>query len=119
MQATVHTVPAFEHYKFSGEAQLRQVASNPTKKLNASLAIQLCYDWMRRNPHKITDQTLLSRIDGPTLPSVIIDGLVNCYWPGRCQALTHRGNAVYIDGAHTIDSLGICVDWFRRSVAGR
>lgn len=118
-QATVHIVPSFEHYKFPDETRFRQIASNPTKQLNASLAIQLCYDWMRKNPHKITDQNLLSRIDGPTLPSVIVDGLVNCYWPGRCHATKHRGNTLYIDGAHTIDSLGICVDWFRQSVAGR
>lgn len=119
MQATVYTVPAFEHYKFSDESQLHQIASNPTKKLNVPLAIQLCYDWIRKNPQKITDKNLLSLIDGTTLPSVIIDGLVKCDWPGRCHVLMHKGNTVYIDGAHTIDSLGICVDWFRQSVAGR
>lgn len=119
MQATVHTVPAFDYYKFPDETQFLRIASNPMVKLNASLAIQLSYDWIRKNPLKITDQNLLSRINGPTLPSVIVDGLMNCYWPGRCQALVHRGNTIYIDGAHTIDSLGICVDWFRQSVAGR
>lgn len=118
-QATVHTVPALEHYKFPVNSQFAQITSHPTKKLNASLAIQLCYDWIRKNPQKITDPDLLSRIDGSTLPSVIIDGLVNCYWPGRCHALMYKGNTVYMDGAHTLDSLGVCVDWFRQSVHGR
>lgn len=119
MQATVHTVPPFDYYQFLDETQFRQIASNPTVKLNASLAIQLSYDWIRKNPLKIRDQNLLSRIDGPTLPSVIVDGLINCYWAGRCQALVHLGNKIYIDGAHTVDSLDVCIDWYRQSVAGR
>lgn len=119
MQATVRAVPTLDDYKFPGEMEYRQIASNPTKKLNTPLAIELCYDWIRKNPQKIIDKKLLCDIEEPMLPAVIVDGLRNCNWPGRCQVVTHRGNNVYIDGAHTIDSLGICVDWFRQAVAGR
>lgn len=92
-----------------------QIASNPTKLRNASLAIQLSYDWIRKNPQKLKHKSLYHKLnssDGLTLPIEFTEALLNCYWPGRCQTLCHRNMTLYIDGAHTIDSLQLCVDWF-------
>lgn len=46
------------------------------------------------------------------LPTEITDALAKCYWPGRCQLLRYRNMTLYVDGAHTIDSLHLCIDWF-------
>ncbi|GAC92493.1 folylpolyglutamate synthase [Pseudozyma hubeiensis SY62] len=43
-------------------------------------------------------------------------GLEEARWPGRCQTVpTSRqgmGLTWYLDGAHTTDSLGVCLGWF-------
>lgn len=90
---------------------------------NSSLALQLSYDWIRKNHHKIENKLLyehLKSLDGGiTLKKEIAEGLVNCYWPGRCQILQYRNLTIYIDGAHTIDSLSLCIDWFTAATNSR
>lgn len=59
--------------------------------LNASLAIQLSYDWLRKHPDKVNNELLynLNNDDfGLTLHNDVVDGILNCFWPGRCQILT-------------------------------
>lgn len=50
-----------------------------------------------------------------TLKKEIVEGLVNCQWPGRCQTITYENLRIHIDGAHTIESLQLCIDWFNES----
>lgn len=50
--------------------------------------------------------------DDSSLPKAIADGLMQCDWPGRCQVVVRRNITFHIDGAHTADSLKLCVDWF-------
>ena len=41
--------------------------------------------------------------------------LFDTAWPGRCQLLTHKhfkNMRMYIDGAHTIESISCCLEWF-------
>lgn len=109
-------VPNFSDYKYHDEKLLNKIALNPTKLRNTSLAIQLSYDWIRKNPEKIANKSICKHLNssdgGLTLPKEIADALLNCYWPGRCQILIYRNITLYIDGAHTVDSLKLCVDWF-------
>lgn len=79
------------------------------------MAIQLSYDWIRKNQHKMKDQTIydyLRKSNGLKLPTKVKDALMNCHWPGRCQMIRYNNIQLYIDGAHTHDSLQLCVDWF-------
>lgn len=102
-------------YKWHDDNIFAEIASNPTKLKNSSLAIQLSYDWIRKNPDKLKNTSIyeyLKSSNGLTLPTEIAEGLAYCYWPGRCQTITYRNMTLYIDGAHTNDSLQLCVDWF-------
>lgn len=49
------------------------------------------------------------------LPQSFVDGLTATSWPGRCQTVADPVNSRiswYLDGAHTIESLDCCMDWF-------
>lgn len=89
MQASFHYVPPFSSYKYRDQAKLNEINENPAKKLNASLAIQLAFNWIKMNPNKIANNYALnSNEDGSiTLSDEIVAGLTNCFWPGRCQTL--------------------------------
>lgn len=51
------------------------------------------------------------------LPEQVVEGLQNARWPGRCQVVDDRqperqGVTWYLDGAHTVESLVCCAEWF-------
>ena len=48
---------------------------------------------------------------------LLTKGLQEARWPGRCQRVEDRyasrkGVRWYLDGAHTVESLQCCADWF-------
>ncbi|KAI0268375.1 FolC bifunctional protein [Gloeopeniophorella convolvens] len=50
-----------------------------------------------------------------TLPQNFIDGLKEARWPGRCQTVTdpvYPSTTWFLDGAHTVESLDCCAQWF-------
>lgn len=52
---------------------------------------------------------------GPFLPDSFRDGLVGARWPGRCQTVLDPKRTDltwYLDGAHTVESLVCCMQWF-------
>ncbi|KAL7339224.1 Mur ligase [Rhodotorula toruloides] len=63
--------------------------------------------------------SLPSSLIAPTpLPSALQKGLENARWPGRCQTESDPllgGEKVkwFLDGAHTVESLRCCGEWFR------
>lgn len=122
-QANLHIVPTFVSYKFPNEIQYNEIVSNPSKKLNVSLAIQLCYDWIRKNAHKITDKDALLCAQHSNhsliVPKIVSNAIYECLWPGRCQCITYKSNQLFIDGAHTTDSMLVCVNWFNNSTKVR
>lgn len=108
-------IPDFSEYQCDDEQSLNKIISNPTKLRNASLAIQLSYDWIRKNPHKLGNQSVYEYLrdsDGLELPSEVVEALVTCYWPGRCQTVCYKNFNLFVDGAHTLESLELCIDWF-------
>lgn len=72
----------------------------------------------------------MEKVEGQTLPSLnkslntteplvpaVITALENARWPGRCQTIQdrsiERNNVIwYLDGAHTVESLVLCGEWF-------
>lgn len=71
-------------------------------KLNFGLALALCESWI--------NLTTNSKINWEFTKM----GVLNCTWPGRYQILKHNNNVYYLDGAHTLESLQVCANWFRQ-----
>lgn len=49
------------------------------------------------------------------LETAFKEGVVTAKWPGRCQSVSDsEKNSLtwFLDGAHTIDSLECCIQWF-------
>ena len=86
---------------------------------NASLAVQLCNAFFKAQP---TPRSSMSsppsfdaQVDTATLSDGFIDGLKEARWPGRCQTVRDPQDGKsfwYLDGAHTVESLTCCGEWF-------
>lgn len=73
---------------------------------NANLAVHLSRSFLH-------SQTATH--DTTPLPISYIEGLKNAKWPGRCQTVAdpnHNSTTWFLDGAHTIESLECCIQWF-------
>lgn len=86
------------------------------QKYNALTAIELCKIWLKRIRGTELDQDV---------PEGFKKGLELVKWPGRGQQLsikdtkyaTSKNNATwYLDGAHTIESLQVCAEWFKDTI---
>ncbi|KAI8374580.1 Mur ligase [Radiomyces spectabilis] len=89
------------------------------QKYNALTAIAMCKIWLER-----CRQMSFSPEDA--VPASFHKGLTEVKWPGRGQQLDMKDTKYaaqvsspvkwYLDGAHTIESLQVCVDWFRENM---
>lgn len=74
---------------------------------NAALAVELARSFIQlKEPNTIEAQGV---------PRSFVEGLVETKWPGRCQTVVdpkREGVTWYLDGAHTVESLQCCVQWF-------
>lgn len=76
-------------------------------KLNISLAIQLSMDWLIR-------KGILPENHNRTLVTKeITSGIEKFNWPGRYQVIKQGESRFFLDGAHTLDSIEACLEWFR------
>ncbi|CAG8458369.1 799_t:CDS:2, partial [Acaulospora colombiana] len=77
---------------------------------NASLAIELCRIWLDKKRNiKHYDQKI---------PREFIPGLSEVRLPGRNQMLQlekYQGITWFLDGAHTLESMRACMEWFRET----
>ncbi|KAK3928831.1 Folylpolyglutamate synthase, mitochondrial [Frankliniella fusca] len=100
----------------------RQAASSlfRTQKLNASLALQLTNAWMQRNRNSGTPKPAVNLNLKEASPFCVSQetatGLFSCRWPGRMQILESDCKRIkyFIDGAHTVDSMAACVEWYSK-----
>ena len=71
--------------------------------MNATLAIELCRVWLEKQKGiKLSEK----------VPKEFIPGLAQVYWPGRSQTLKisqYQGITWYFDGAHTLESIQVCL----------
>lgn len=77
------------------------------QKQNASMAIALANSFLQTSLRTSAEDKLISES--------FKRGLVQTKWPGRCQTLQDpkRTNLTwYLDGAHTLESLDCCIQWF-------
>lgn len=105
MKANLYVVPDFDSYKWKRKPNLR--ANNLAIKLNTSLAIQIALNWINR-----TRPDLLSK-DNDHLSEMVSRGLESCFWPGRCHQIRKGSKRIFLDGAHTVESIEICSNWFQ------
>ncbi|KAK4050828.1 Folylpolyglutamate synthetase [Microbotryomycetes sp. JL201] len=96
------------------------------QRINASLAVALVQTFLAspRLPSAFSSLALpacngetqsTSLIAPVPLPENIVRGLEQTKWPGRCQVEADakaREMTWYLDGAHTVESLKCCGDWF-------
>ncbi|KAK3594731.1 hypothetical protein CHS0354_001556 [Potamilus streckersoni] len=47
------------------------------------------------------------------LTEQMLQGLATCRWAGRNQTIEAQNITYYLDGAHTLESIQQCVNWFR------
>ncbi|ESO86393.1 hypothetical protein LOTGIDRAFT_129379, partial [Lottia gigantea] len=77
--------------------------------VNASLAVQLCKIW--KQTHSGKDPVPLFF----PISTQVYNSLKECIWYGRNQTIQRPGITYYLDGAHTLESVQQCVDWFNES----
>lgn len=52
------------------------------------------------------------------IPQSFIEGLSDCYWPGRSDVIQYNKSiTLFIDGAHTPESMEACREWFLQKLA--
>ncbi|XP_069022358.1 folylpolyglutamate synthase, mitochondrial-like [Embiotoca jacksoni] len=85
------------------------------QRLNASLALQLSFSWLRRHEAEARGdvRTLNSEADAFQPSKAMLRGLQQTQWSGRSQTLRRGSVTFYLDGAHTAASLQAAVRWFR------
>lgn len=123
-QAKLHIIPPFSDYHWSNHSMISNLF-NEVQQLNASMAIQLSWNWLQQNCDKLKNPKvieLLKNYHGKPFLNItneFITGLNSFSWPGRFQIIQRKEKIFYIDGAHTIESLKVCLDWFKSKTADR
>ncbi|XP_034233655.1 folylpolyglutamate synthase, mitochondrial-like isoform X2 [Thrips palmi] len=124
----VEVVPSLDQYLWP-TLQSREAALSLfwTQQINASLALQLTNAWFQRRLLSNSVNTVLP--PNATLkeaPSFSISeetatGLLACRWPGRNHILESDCGRIryFLDGAHTVESMSACVEWYKRSLPMR
>ncbi|CAN0064306.1 unnamed protein product, partial [Ascophyllum nodosum] len=84
--------------------------------VNAGLALRLCAAWMEERQQRQSRSMVGSQGMKVFLRSAEVHkGLSECSWPGRCQVFRPPDFpplTVYLDGAHTEQSMHACLQWF-------
>ncbi|XP_075547792.1 folylpolyglutamate synthase, mitochondrial-like [Dermacentor variabilis] len=105
------------------------------QQANASLALQLCKTWLSKHCSSssavrkqatrdaaqqkwLQDQNLPFIAAPFPISKLMAKGLEQCRWAGRCQVVpAGEGMTLYLDGAHTEESVHYCVRWWREAAA--
>lgn len=90
------------------------------QKTNASLALALTRTFLNTPDIPTVFQAAAGSIPESSeadLPPLVVTALENARWPGRCQTVQDRQPerekvTWYLDGAHTVESLALCGEWF-------
>ncbi|XP_052063109.1 folylpolyglutamate synthase, mitochondrial-like [Mytilus californianus] len=121
----LRVVPDFASYQRPGEKFKLGIAGH-MQKVNASLALQLTRAWMETrgileedelngvNADAVKGQVDIGVAKSFPLNQSVTDGLVECKWLCRNQTIKKNKLTYYLDGAHTLESIQQCVDWFQK-----
>ncbi|CAF1432683.1 unnamed protein product [Rotaria sordida] len=84
------------------------------QEINASLAIELVFHWLHAREGLSYDE-----LKNAPLNNKILQGLATCRWSGRNEIVDTPNATYYLDGAHTIESVEQCKNWFINSLSKR
>ncbi|KAJ3190306.1 Folylpolyglutamate synthetase [Gaertneriomyces sp. JEL0708] len=108
LQASSLTLtPPLSHEKAS---QLSM--SGAYQRVNASLAVALMEAWV--------EQMRKSGVEILSTEDAMREGLRTAAWPGRAQKYVAKQCPTvtwYLDGAHTGESMNVCVEWFQEELS--
>ncbi|KAJ2389848.1 Folylpolyglutamate synthetase [Coemansia sp. RSA 2603] len=110
--ATECSAPLAVVAPLEGDSQQLGIPGNH-QRTNAALAAALCREWIRNQIPDASDSTV---------ESWITDGLRLASWPGRSQTFVsprHPSLTWHVDGAHTVESIAACGQWFAAEQAKR
>lgn len=121
-QCPIRICPPLDDYKLEENRTLKLGIAGKVQKLNASLALQLSDYFI----NKLKNQLITNDLDLSVknsyklyanyfkLTNDYLDAIEECKWRGRYETIELKNKSkFYCDGAHTIDSLNYCVDWFK------
>ncbi|XP_053205090.1 folylpolyglutamate synthase, mitochondrial-like isoform X2 [Panonychus citri] len=111
--------PTLDEYQKLTPGQISLGIDGQAQKTNASLALKLSRYWHDNHKVKFSPSNGLCEVssnDGNSFPltSEEIHGLEDTTWPGRCQLVTRGSIKYFLDGAHTVESLDNCLEWYNR-----
>ncbi|XP_034670835.1 folylpolyglutamate synthase, mitochondrial [Drosophila subobscura] len=112
-KATLHVVPPTREYFRSEIGAKLWDTFNEIIHLNGALAIQLASDWLSRTAGPLHHDYNLDEVK---LEPKMLLGLQNAHWPGRCQLVEYKGLRLHLDGAHTVESMTVCTEWFVKNI---
>lgn len=124
----VEIVPSLDQYLWPDvESQKKAGSLFWTQQINASLALQLSNAWLERrnmpnSAHRVPIPTETLKEASPFLISKqTAIGLFACRWPGRNHILESDCGRIkyFLDGAHTVESMSACVEWYKRTLPSR
>lgn len=92
------------------------------QQANASLAIELVRAFARSAAGDKVMPGASAQLGGEGEPpnAAVLQALEKAFWPGRCQvvpAVPTANATYYLDGAHTVESVPLCVKWFVQDTA--
>ena len=73
---------------------------------NANLAVHMTRAFLRSQAPELSETAF---------EAAVKEGVQTAKWPGRCQSVPDSETKQltwFLDGAHTIDSLECCIQWF-------
>ncbi|KAH7343372.1 Mur ligase [Rhizoctonia solani] len=90
-------------------SEIRLGLAGVHQRQNATLAMHLVYRFLRLQAPTLNSPDSLSPI-----PEVYATGLKEARWSGRCQQITDPSDGLQwlLDGAHTVESLTACAEWY-------
>ena len=83
-------------------------------RLNISMGIQLASKWIQKTQSNL--KISMNDEYNTFVDEKFIKAINNCVCLGRFQKLEHDKTMFYFDGAHTMESIQICIDWFKDQV---
>ncbi|XP_016986796.1 folylpolyglutamate synthase, mitochondrial [Drosophila rhopaloa] len=111
--ATLYEVsPTEDYFRSDAYAGVWDILSDVIR-LNGSLAIQLAGDWLSQAREPLRQEHAVNEV---RMDPQLLHGLISAHWPGRCQLVAWQGMRLHLDGAHTLESMAVCTDWFEKSV---
>ncbi|XP_050092784.1 folylpolyglutamate synthase, mitochondrial isoform X2 [Anopheles aquasalis] len=110
-KAILQIVPSsLEQFHWEEVPSMMMKHRNKSTELNVSLAVRIAIHWIRN-----TRPSLLPPMKH-MIPAKIVQGIDNCFWPGRLQVVQYAAQrTLFLDGAHTVDSIKVCAEWFKHN----